>query len=426
MLAKIRTTLDSDEFVAAHRANPADFTRRRTLTFSTLVTSLARGMTRSLQGELDDFFGRLAGHAHLVRAVSKSAFSQARQKLLPSAFVALNELLLSQWEQSVAVPRWHGFRLLAGDATTLRLPSMPEVIEEFGVHGDRWGGQTPIAQVFGLMDVTSGLLVHADMWASSTREREMLANSLPHVRPDDLLLLDRGFPSYWLFAWLNERQRHFCMRVRDGSAGMGQLAAFFKSRATEAVIQIKMPKPAIRKAAAQGFEIQKDCFSVRAIRVILPTGQQEFLVTSLLDGATFPACEFGDLYHRRWRIEECFKVLKCRLAVEHFSGELPLSIRQDFLAKVWLSNLVATFAYLAHASMPPEKQGHYLPNLTYAITALKAILPRLILCTTNPARKIRELLTLIANTVEKRRPKRSFERTRQLVKPARHRAYKPV
>lgn len=426
MLAEIRAALDSDEFIAAHRARSTDFTRRRTLTFATLVTSLARGMTRSLQGELDDFFGRLANRVQLVRAVSKSAFSQARQKLLPSAFVALNDLLLKRWEQSVAVPRWHGFRLLAGDATTLRLPALPEVVDEFGVHGDRWGGEMPLAQVFGLMDVTSGLLVHADMWASRTREREMLASCLAQVRPDDLLLLDRGFPSYWLFAWLIQHQRHFCMRVRDGWAGMGQLATFFQSQAMEAVIQIEMPAAAMRKAAAQGFVIHASCFAVRAIRVRLPTGQEEFLVTSLLDRSVFPVAEFADLYHRRWRIEECFKVLKCRLAVEHFSGELPLSIRQDFLAKVWLSNLVATFAYLAHEGLPPEKQGRFLPNLTYAITAVKAALPRLVLRLANPLRTLRELLTLIAKTLEWQRPERSFPRTRQLVRPARHRAYKPV
>ena len=65
-MAKIRATLDSDEFIAAHRTSPTDFTRRRTLTFATLVTSLLRGMTRSLQGELDDFFGRLANQPQLV------------------------------------------------------------------------------------------------------------------------------------------------------------------------------------------------------------------------------------------------------------------------------------------------------------------------------------------------------------------------
>lgn len=425
-MSKIQATLDAEEFIAAHRAKPTDFTRQRTLTFPALVTSLLRGMTRSLQSELDDFFGRLANQTQLVRAVSKSAFSQARQKLLPSAFRALNDMLINHWEQHIVVPRWHGFRLLAGDATTLRLPALPEVIEEFGVHGDRWGGQTPMAQVLGLMDVASGLLVHAEMWASSTREREMLAASLTQVRPDDLLLLDRGFPSYWLFAWLIERQRHFCMRVRDGVAGMGQLTAFCRSRATEAILQIKVPPAALRKAAAQGFVIRVPQFSIRIIRVRLPSGQEAFLATSLLDGETYPACEFANLYHRRWRIEECFKVLKCRLAVEHFSGELPISIRQDFLAKVWLGNLVATFAYLAHETLPPETQRRFLPNLTYAITTVKAILPRLVLGLSPPAKVLRELLALIARTLEWRRPKRSFPRNRQVVKPTRHRAYKPV
>ena len=425
-MAKIRATLDSDCFIAAHRANPTDFTRRRTLTFATLVTSLLRGMTRSLQCELDDFFGRLANQTQLVRAVSKSAFSQARQKLLPSAFQALNDLLLDHWEQHVVVPRWHGFRLLAGDATTLRLPALPEVIEEFGVHGDRWGGQTPMAQVFGLMDVVSGLLIHAELWPSCAREREMLTNSLAHIRTDDLLLLDRGFPSYWLFAWLIERQRHFCMRIRDGVAGMGQLTAFCRSRATEAVLQISVPPAALRKAAAQGFVIQSTQFSIRVIRVCLPSGQEEFLVTSLLDGKACPAAEFAELYHRRWRIEECFKVLKCRLAVEHFSGELPLSIRQDFLAKVWLGNLVATFAYQAQETLPSEIKRRFLPNLTYAISAVRAILPRLILRLSHPTKTLRDLLRLIARTLEWHRPNRSYPRNRQVVKPTRHRAYKPI
>ena len=56
-------------------------------------------------------------------------------------------------------------------------------------------------------------MVHADLYPALAREREMLANSLAHVRCDDLLLLDRGFPSYWLFAWLIQQGRHFCMRV---------------------------------------------------------------------------------------------------------------------------------------------------------------------------------------------------------------------
>lgn len=81
MFARIAATLESETFIAAHRVNATDFTRRRTLTFSTLVTTLAQGFVKGLQSELDDFFGRLSNRASFVRAVSKSAFSQARKKL---------------------------------------------------------------------------------------------------------------------------------------------------------------------------------------------------------------------------------------------------------------------------------------------------------------------------------------------------------
>ena len=417
--------LESDEFIATHRTNPTDFTRRRTLTLSMLVICLAQGFIKGLQSELDDFFGRLGDQAAFVRAVTKSAFSQARKKLNPSAFKALNSLLLDRWYQSVEVPRWHGFRLLAADSTTLRVPGLPETIDEFGLHGGGKGAPVPMAMAFGLYEVFSGLMLHADLHEGSARDRDLMAGGLSHVRADDLLLLDRGFPSYWLIAWLLQHQRHFCMRV-DAMAFKDFEAFLHQSTEIEKIVTITMPAPAVRKAMSSGYALEQTTFTVRLIRVPLPGGKSEILVTSLLDSTVYPASEFGALYHQRWRIEECFKLLKCRLAVEHFSGELPDSVRQDFLAKVWLGNLTATFAYLARGSLPDEKQAHFLPNLTYAVAALRASLPRLMTKVRNRVRMIKDLIELVANTLEWLRPDRHFPRARQAVKPIRYRAYKAV
>ena len=417
--------LESDEFIATHRTNPTDFTRRRTLTLSMLVICLAQGFIKGLQSELDDFFGRLGDQAAFVRAVTKSAFSQARKKLKPSAFKALNSLLLDRWYQSVEVPRWHGFRLLAADSTTLRVPGLPETIDEFGLHGGGKGAPVPMAMAFGLYEVFSGLMLHADLHEGSARDRDLMAGSLSHVRADDLLLLDRGFPSYWLIAWLLQHQRHFCMRV-DAMAFKDFEAFLHQSTEIEKIVTITMPAPAVRKAMSSGYALEQTTFTVRLIRVPLPGGKSEILVTSLLDSTVYPASEFGALYHQRWRIEECFKLLKCRLAVEHISGELPDSVRQDFLAKVWLGNLTATFAYLARGSLPDEKQAHFLPNLTYAVAALRASLPRLMTKVRNRVRMIKDLIELVANTLEWLRPDRHFPRARQAVKPIRYRAYKAV
>ncbi len=68
----------------------------------------------------------------------------------------------------------------------------------------------------------------------------------------------------------------------------------------------------------------------------------------------------------------------------------------------------------------------YFSNLSYAITAVRTALPRLLLCLARPGATLRQLLKLISTTMEVRRPDRSFPRNRQLVKPTRHRAYKPV
>ncbi|WP_429448592.1 transposase [Paraburkholderia sp. 40] len=63
------------------------------------------------------------------------------------------------------------------------------------------------------------------------------------------------------------------------------------------------------------------------------------VMTNLLDSARYPACQFGDLYHQRWRIEEAYKRLKHRLNLEHVSGLSQRAVVQDLAAKVLCDNL---------------------------------------------------------------------------------------
>jgi len=380
-----------------------------------VIGMLAQGMAKGLQCEMDDFFGKLAGSAGFVRQASKSAFSQARRKLKSSAFGALNTLLLDTWYAHVKLPRWHGFRLVAGDTTMLRLPPLPEVVERFGCHSE-----VPMAQVIGLFDVASKVMLHAQLAPAAARERSMLADCVDHLDDGDLLLLDRGFPAYWLFAWLAQHRRHFCIRV-DGIMMKEMEAAAYGERANDSIVELTVPPNALRTARANGYAIEQATTRVRLIRVPLKSGTIEYLATSLLDADRYPAHEFAALYHQRWRIEESFKLLKCRLAMEHFSGELPDCIEQDFLAKLWLGNVAATFAWVASHAADHAKAA--IPNLTYAISALRSVLPRLMLLS-NASASLQNLLHLIACTVEPPRPDRSFPRTRQKVEPRKHRAYK--
>ena len=83
--------LYSPDFVAAHRTHDKAFTRQRVLTFPVLISFLLCAFKGSLQTLLDDLFATLGGTA--LRTVTKSAVSQARQKLGATAFEALNDHL---------------------------------------------------------------------------------------------------------------------------------------------------------------------------------------------------------------------------------------------------------------------------------------------------------------------------------------------
>ena len=184
---------------------------------------------------------------------------------------------------------------------------------------------------------------------------------------DDLLVLDRGYLARWLVAVLLARGLHFCMRVDD--TGFAQVARFRQSGDTEAVVTLAPPSA----TDAKDYGCPREATQVRLIRVITPTGRVHILMTSLLNAIDYHAADFGDLYHARWRIEEAFKRIKHRLALEHLTGISWLAAQQDFGAKVMGDNLHALSVYCAaHASeatpkvwKPEAVTRRYKPNRAY-------------------------------------------------------------
>lgn len=70
----------------------------------------------------------------------------------------------------------------------------------------------------------------------------------------------------------------------------------------------------------------------------LPTGEKEFLITTLIDKNIYKYEFFVDLYFMRWGIEENYKFLKIRIEIENFSGLTVQAISQDFYATIFSRN----------------------------------------------------------------------------------------
>jgi hypothetical protein len=350
--------------------------------------------------------------------VTKSALSQARQKLKASAFEALNERLLLALETLMPEPRWRGLRLMATDSTTLRLPPWPENQAEFGVQNDVAGQPYVLARALGLFSTASRRMVKAVLGRFDDAERALLVQLAPHLASDDLLIMDRGFPALWLFTFLQQRSIPFLARL-DGNA-WPDVEAFLRSGQSETVLTRPVTNAMRRQAQTTGVDLFNKSVSFRLVKILLPNGTIEVLATSLTDSHAFPAHEFAELYHARWGIEEAFKLLKHRLMLEQFSGELPEAIRQDFHAKVFTANLAEALATSAHDSLPEDQAARYFPNVTYILDSLKN---RLFcwLIQRVPPKEVLILLELYARTLERKRPGRAAPRptSRLSLKPRR-------
>ena len=147
--------------------NPKDFTRRRSLPLPQLVTFLLNLRKGANQDELDRFFEVLSGQP-VIQGVTGSALCQARDKLKPGVFLALNNKLLEGFYRQFAARRWHGLRVLAVDGSTARLPSTADVEETFGPAPE--GSAVPTARFSRLYDVLNHLVVEADVEPLSVGE----------------------------------------------------------------------------------------------------------------------------------------------------------------------------------------------------------------------------------------------------------------
>lgn len=418
-MSDLAAILHDPEFISAHRADTKAFSRQRTLTFPVLVSFLLCAWKGGLQTLLDELFESLSGQ--LSRVATKSALSQARRKLKASAFVALNDRLLSSLEGHWPEPRWRGFRLVAADATTLRLPNNPQTQAAFGAQADPSGQPFVMARALGLYAAASGRMLKADLSGYAAGERELLLPLLPSLAQDDLLVLDRGFPAVWLFALLQQQDRHFLARIDGGQ--WAEVQAFAGSGLPEQVFTRPVGRDTRRAARALSVDGLPDTVSFRLVRVALPDGGEEVLATSLLDADTYPAADFAELYHARWSIEEAFKVLKHRLMVEQFSGESPEAIRQDFHAKIFTANLAEALSHSARQQLPDEKAARYQPNLAYILAMLRLRLFGWLLGHLSPD-ELLALIALIGKTLERKRPGRSAPRPKSRPNPRPRRQYK--
>jgi hypothetical protein len=298
----------------------------------------------SIQRELDGFFKALSKSDCKIREVTKGAFSQARAKLNPWAFQRLNEVSANTFYKGANFYVWGGMRVLAVDGTRLVLPNHPSVIKEFGQQqfGPKADSPRSLAMGSMLYDVLNQITIDAQLAPYASSERDLLMQHMDKIQEGDLLLLDRGYPCFWLLFLLKAKGIEFCVRLKED--WWLKVKDFTDSSETERIVTFTLPKKDWKKLSDFP-QMQNQAITCRLVKIELPTGEKEILCTSLLDHETFTHNDMDELYHSRWNEEEAYKLLKSRVEVENFSGKTAQAVKQDFHAKVFLMTLCAAYAH---------------------------------------------------------------------------------
>ena len=123
-------------------------------------------------------------------------------------------------------------------------------------------------------------------------------------------------------------------------------------------------------------------------------------------------------------------VKTCRMELENFSGKSPLSVYQDFHAKVFVKNLVSVMAFPLKDSLENDnstRMYEYQINFTQALSKSKGVIALLLHHTGKQIRQlIADLQYIFQRTIEPIRPGRKYPRNRKAMPRKFFPQYKPI
>lgn len=209
LFESLRQQFWAGECIARQRVPAADFTRQRQLTFPVIMLFTLQKTAKSLQRHWHEFLDELAG-GEVFEPVTSSAWTHARAKLKPTAFIELNRDFVVPAIYGPApvfqVPRWRGQRRLGSDSSVLRLPNGSELLRQFtpvaviNNHG-KTGPSYPEGRISVRYDLLNRVALRGCLERSSVGEVALAIAQLAQVAPGDVTRFDRGFTGYRFLAW---------------------------------------------------------------------------------------------------------------------------------------------------------------------------------------------------------------------------------
>lgn len=349
--------------------------------------------------------------------LTEEAFAQARQRMPMAFWVALISILAERFQQDHSQhSQFRGFRLLAMDGTTLKLPRSQRLRDYFGTpkNGTRKKA-APQARMVMLTLPDVRIPIAYAVAPLKESEIDLAMRLVPYIQADDLGLIDRGFISYGLF-WAFQRRRAFFGTRLKKNIKYKKL----KELGPQDFLVEWKPKDSRGKWKKMGLERS---IPLRVIHYQIPGFRPSAIVTNVLDPKRLSRedwvrladdCEDKGrlkpgLYHRRWQIETTFCELKVVLQTKNLRSRTPASIEYELAGRVVYYLLIRWLIVLA-----AEEHGVDPLRISFTNTVRELEAMRTTLATSSESWVRRELLprllARIASHLVPLRPGRHYPR----------------
>jgi hypothetical protein len=357
-----------------------DFTRKRKLSFSTIMNLIISMGGNSIGSEL------LTYSNYDVEMASSSAFIQQRNKLLPFAF----EFLFHEFTQSFQdVRTYHGYRLFAVDGSDLNIFHNPKDSDTYVQPNPDTKGFNQL-HLNAMYDLCNKLYV--DVCVQPMRkenECRALTNMTDRsaVLDNVIVIADRAYECYNVFAHIEQKGWKYVIRVKDiGSSGILSSLELPKTDEFDVTVTKILTKkntnhvkehPELyrylpKKATFDYLDMHTNTFyplSFRVVRFKISEDSYETIITNL-ESEEFPPGKIKELYHLRWGIETSFRELKYAIGLTNFHSKKVEHITQEIYARLIMYNFCELITM--HVVIQQKDTKHsYQVNFTRAIQVCK-------------------------------------------------------
>lgn len=305
---------------------------------------------------------------------------------------------------------------MATDGVSLTLPDTEDTRTHYSIQRNQSDHETLQGLGSCLYDVLNAVPINFELTPIQAEKHAIFTSHAFYLAPNDIHVLDRAYADYAVIAYHLGNQRNFLLRCPTQTS-FKAVKEFMKSADLEREVTLHVTKRA--KAFVRAYRLPATV-RVRLVKILLPTGEIEVLITSLLDRVRYPRAALGELYQLRWGVETYYDHLKNQLDVQRWNSTKLNGILQELYSCIFLSSLGNILGrsldqQLQNRSTKPQSPRLYRYKLNRVVLSqsLTELLVDLCLRSDRPLyQTLDELYAFIKQTPTPIRPDRSFPRKR--------------